>query len=372
MEVTRKERMSNFELMRIISMFMIVVWHVITRNELVRNTSGTVSLVLSFLQFFLAVHVNSFMLLSGYFQVDKKIKIRKVIDLLFTSWFYRCLAVIIFVSLGLVTFSYVDIIKEISFLDITDNYWFINLYIALYLLAPFLNTMIKNFDQKEHRRCLITMTILFSIIPIITNGKNIDNTGFSIIHFIYLYLIGAYLRKYPLKDNWHFKRYSKEKFKTIILCLGITSFVLNFMLSSFSKYLLTFDNELINYIGTTLSYAEALYSNPLVLIQSIAYFVFFENTVIKSKVINKISTYMLGVYMIHENKLVRTHIYEFLNISENVNPLVAVLIVLGYALVIFILCIIIEALRTLIVKFFKKRRFFVKCENKICHFVANF
>ena len=80
----------------------------------------------------------------------------------------------------------------------------------------------------------------------------------------------------------------------------------------------------------------------------------------------------LGFYMIHENKLVRTHIYEFLNISENVNPLVAVLIVLGYALVIFILCIIIEALRTLIVKFFKKRRFFVKCENKICHFVANF
>ena len=51
MEVTKKERMSNFELMRIISMFMIVVWHVITRNELVRNTSGTVSLVLSFLQF---------------------------------------------------------------------------------------------------------------------------------------------------------------------------------------------------------------------------------------------------------------------------------------------------------------------------------
>ena len=372
MEVTRKERMSNFELMRIISMFMIVVWHVITRNELVRNTSGTVSLVLSFLQFFLAVLVNSFILLSRYFQVDKKIKIKKVIDLLFTSWFYRCLAVIIFVSLGLVTFSYVDIIKEISFLDITDNYWFINLYIALYLLAPFLNTMIKNFDQKGHRRCLITMTILFSIIPIITNGKNIDNTGFSIIPFIYLYLIGAYLRKYPLKDNWNFKRYSKEKFKTIILCLGITCFVLNFMLSSFSKYLLTFDNELINYIGTTLSYAEALYSNPLVLIQSIAYFVFFENTVIKNKVINKISTYMLGVYMIHENKLVRTHIYEFLNISENVNPLVAVLIVLGYALVIFILCIIIEALRTLIVKFLKKRRFFVKCENKICHFVANF
>ena len=26
MEVTKKERMSNFELMRIISMFMIVVW----------------------------------------------------------------------------------------------------------------------------------------------------------------------------------------------------------------------------------------------------------------------------------------------------------------------------------------------------------
>lgn len=372
MEVARKERMSNFELMRIISMFMIVVWHVITRNELVRNTTGTVSLVLSLLQFVLAVHVNSFMLLSGYFQVDKKTKVRKVIDLLFTSWFYRCLAVIVFVSLGLVAFSYVDIIKEINFLDITDNYWFINLYIALYLLSPFLNIMIKNLDQKGHRQCLIIMTILFSIIPIVTNGKNIDNTGFSIIHFIYLYLIGAYLRKYPLKDNWHFKRYSKEKFKTIIICFGIACFVLNFIISSFSKYLLSFDNQLINYIGTTLSYAEALYSNPLVLLQSIAYFVFFENIVIKNRVINKISTYMLGVYMIHENKLVRTYIYKFLNISKSTNPLIAVLIVLGYSLVIFISCIIIEALRTLIVKIMKKRRFFVKIEDKIYHFVANF
>ena len=81
---------------------------------------------------------------------------------------------------------------------------------------------------------------------------------------------------------------------------------------------------------------------------------------------------MLGVYMIHENKLVRTHIYEFLNISKVSNPLIAILIILGYALVIFVSCVIIEALRMLIVKFLKKRRFFVKFENKIYHFVANF
>ena len=50
MEMVKKdERLSNFELMRIISMFMIVVWHVIMHSDLIGRSSGTLNFVLEFI-----------------------------------------------------------------------------------------------------------------------------------------------------------------------------------------------------------------------------------------------------------------------------------------------------------------------------------
>ena len=50
MEMVKKnERFSNFELMRIISMFMIVVWHVIMHSDLIGRASGTLNFVLEFI-----------------------------------------------------------------------------------------------------------------------------------------------------------------------------------------------------------------------------------------------------------------------------------------------------------------------------------
>ena len=66
---------------------------------------------------------------------------------------------------------------------------------------------------------------------------------------------------------------------------------------------------------------------------------------------------MLGVYMIHENKLVRTHIYEFLNISKVSNPLIAIFNYFRICFSYFVSCVIIEALRMLMLIFLKKRRF---------------
>ena len=68
MEKTLKLRQSNFELMRIISMFMIVMWHVIISGVGLSQANNTLTLFLDIIKSVLVVHVNSFVLVTGYFQ----------------------------------------------------------------------------------------------------------------------------------------------------------------------------------------------------------------------------------------------------------------------------------------------------------------
>ena len=57
-------RQSNFELMRIVSMLFIIIWHIIVHGGII-NCTGTLKLVIDFIYLFTVVHVNSFVLLTG-------------------------------------------------------------------------------------------------------------------------------------------------------------------------------------------------------------------------------------------------------------------------------------------------------------------
>lgn len=68
--MSKKIRNSNFELMRIISMFLIVLYHTIYHGHIIQN-STTLFLKTFFLilEIITIVHVNSFVLVSGYYRL---------------------------------------------------------------------------------------------------------------------------------------------------------------------------------------------------------------------------------------------------------------------------------------------------------------
>ena len=69
-----KERSSNLELMRIISMFFIVLGHVFLFGKLLEVENKYLLLIYYFFEFILIVHVNSYVLVTGYFQSNSTIK----------------------------------------------------------------------------------------------------------------------------------------------------------------------------------------------------------------------------------------------------------------------------------------------------------
>ena len=71
-----KIRNSNYELMRIVSMFLIVLYHVIYHGQVLQNCHNEgAKIILELLEFFTLVHVNSFILVSGYFQSTSRFKL---------------------------------------------------------------------------------------------------------------------------------------------------------------------------------------------------------------------------------------------------------------------------------------------------------
>ena len=78
-----KERNSSYELMRIVSMFLIVLYHVILHGKMIENCENAgLKILLELIKFFTLVHVNSFILVTGYFQINSKFNQKKLWSLI--------------------------------------------------------------------------------------------------------------------------------------------------------------------------------------------------------------------------------------------------------------------------------------------------
>ena len=103
------------------------------------------------------------------------------------------------------------------------------------------------------------------------------------------------------------------------------------------------------------------YNFILIFITSVALFLFFKEIKLKNKFINRISILTLGIYLIHDHPLVRKTIYDVLGYSRSFNTNNYILTTIIVALVIFILCMIIELARQYIFNFIGKNLLTKRC-----------
>lgn len=371
-ETKREIRQSNFELMRIVSMVMIIVWHIIIYGKL-EGLTGNYKVFFDFLQAFLIVHVNSFLLLMGYFQYNKKMKIKKAIELLSASWFYRIVLTLIFVFCGIAIVSSLDFFKALFPLDMIRNYWFIEFYVLIYLFSPYFNLLIEKMTQKQFRKLLLLGFATFSILPMISGDLITSNGGYTVLQFVMMYFLGAYLGKYKVTENFHFKYYSKPKLQTIFFISYFLFGFLNLAVSSYGSSLAALDQPLLSFLGNNIQSRRLTYSNPIVILQTVCYFEFFSTLTFRSKKINRLSAYCLGAYLLTEHFLVQPWLYQFLKVDiTHFFGLRSMLRIFIVSVIILLTGILVEFLRKSIAQFLAKRKPFVTLKQKISSFVANY
>lgn len=376
-----KERNSSFELLRIISMLAIIFIHISGHGQVNLHTSGVTLNIINYLLIFSATLVNTFVLITGYFQCEKNIKLKNIFKLNNAMWFY---SVVICTIMFIFDLSVVHPITKLdlaqSYLPIQfGGYWFTKMYLVLYIISPFINCALNNSTQKRHFSYIVIGIILFSILPMCTNNLFYDNgRGFTIENFVLLYIIGAYLKKYPINKSRLLGVYSKSKINVILLFTAFFLLTFNFLLYKLGISLPA-GGGILGYMHNVFSKFFTAYCNPFIIIGSTCIFLIFSQMNIKSKFINKIGGLMFGVYLIHEFTYLNDVLYSwfgFANINGvgyivETNILVFIRIII-VDLIIFIGCTLIEFIRQFIFKFIYNRKISEKCRNKFYEYLKNF
>ena len=358
-----KIRNSNYELMRIISMFLIVLYHTIHHGVTIDlAVNPYAKLILEVLRMITVVHVNSFILVTGYFQCNSRFRLSKILELILLSTFYKLIIIFTFNHFDLIEFSSYQLIRELFPLDLVHN-WYFKYYLILYFLSPFINKAINNLNKRSYRNLIILLMIFFSIIPMLTNSVGLENHGYTLYQFFFMYVLGAYFRKYPFEI-----KISKFVYRlTLLLIFGLCVFI-NFCLFKESlKHIIP--GTLVGELAIAYQLYFLYYSNIIIVIQSIVYFLLFGTFSFSNKIVNHISKMMFGVYLIHDNNYIRANIYNWLNINnELVYSFRYFAYVIWIAIVVFVGSYIVESLRCYICALLKKIVNFKVVEEKLDNF----
>lgn len=352
-----KKRNTNYELMRIISMFFIIIWHILIHGNVFNNcTNPALKIIFAIVLFAIAVHVNSFIILTGYYQSKSKFKFRKLLSIIFQAIFYSLL--ILFIGIKLKWIQNITIVNIINNIlpEAISNYWFISLYVIIYTFSDYFNMIINNLNRKQLENLLILLFLVFSISPFLTGYRIINSEFAKLGAFIIMYLIGGYLNKYPLKENRILKKLSKTNYRLLLIGIFITCFTANYFTYKFGMNIKDTGVLLNNISQRILTATPTKYSNPFIIIQTIAYFEIFSTINFKNKFINYIGCNTLGIYLLHDHPLVRKHIYKLLKIDQPFSNYGFCFKILNCAIIIFITGIIVELIRKLLCYLYHKTK----------------
>ena len=337
---------------------MIIFWHFLIHGGVIDNANESLSIIIIFIRCLIYIHVNTFILATGYFRCDTRFKMSKIIQLNNSIWFYKAIIPLILIFFGLITLDKITLFKLLIPIH-TSGYWFITCYIYLYLLSPILNIVINNINKQNFKKFIILLFIIFSFLPFITNN-GIYNThdGYSLLQFIILYFIGAYLKKYKIENNYYFRNFTLNAKRIILfsfyLIIGI---MFGFVCVATSFYSF---NGIIGVVFKTISNSIGSYSNPFIIIESILFFLFFSLLNIKSKMINILSSTTIGIYLIHDNMYLSSFIYQFFGFDKQIYHVSILIKIFVCTVLVFFICFIVEYLRQKIFKFIYNRKISIK------------
>ena len=347
--------------LRIISMLMIVMLHVLKFGGFMELSSSTNYWILWFLEVSAFCAVDCYALISGYVAVYSKFKLSNLVFLWCRVSFYSVLISVIFkiffpseISNGLLVYSFFPVISH--------QYWYFTAYSLAFLFFPFLNEGINRLSKKQLRLLLVVIISLASFLkPLIAHFWGdvfVLNEGFSPWWLMILYVIGAYTRKYGFLRR-------AQSFRSIIFLGMYFAFVLLTWLSKL------FIHYCINHIGSEMIDEECLlnYQSITILGSAVSLLLAFEQLKFHKCVIRMIAAFSplaFSVYLIHDNSLIRQKflLEKFIWIAK-LPVYQMVLLVFGIVIGIFLVCSLLDLIRVFLFKKLKIKERLRSLELKI-------
>lgn len=149
-----------------------------------------------------------FMIATGYINKSININIKyykKIIPIIVVYFVYSVLALLLRHYVDGDTYSIRSFITEI--LSFTGNpySWYINMFIGLFCMAPFLNILYNSLNSKQDKRVLLIIFLMLTAIPTLFNGRFLGiiyfPSYFTGMYPISYYFIGKYINEYKPNIN---------------------------------------------------------------------------------------------------------------------------------------------------------------------------
>lgn len=317
-------RQSNFELLRIFSMLLVVLLHAnyfalgnISPEEVAQFP--VTAAVRIFCEQACIVCVNVFVMISGWFGI--KASQKGLCAFLFQVMF---LVGVVF-GVALVVGQPIDADSAAKAFYFGSYYWFVTAYIILYVLSPVLNA----FMEHASYRSALTVVVAFFAVELFfgrIRDAGLFNHGYSALSFVGLYLLARFLRLHARKvTQWRARRCFALYLLLTLLPAGLSYFVEGCL-----------GNE----------YMPIYYDSPAVILAAMFLVLGFARLSIQSRVVNRVAASVFAIYIVHLHPVVVPHYVGFLNhlYASVPLPLYMLGVLLG-AVVMGAVCVMLDKVR---------------------------
>lgn len=217
----KKQRNVNVDIIRCVAVFSVISVHFFLNNGFYQETvQGKRMYVMVLMRTAFMVCVPLFMMLTGYLMCGKELSVK------YYRGIRKTLCIYVMASLACLLFKVFYRKQEISavqgllgILNFTaaDYSWYVEMYIGLFLLIPFLNILYRGLETQRKKQYLILTLLICTTFPSLLNIWDFVTSGFwrtpviskewnalvpdwwTGIYPLTYYFLGAYLREYKIK-----------------------------------------------------------------------------------------------------------------------------------------------------------------------------
>ena len=302
------KRDSNFELLRIIAMLFIVVFHISTHAQ------GRELPTHKYICAITTGGVNLFILISGYFGI--KLKWKSLLNIIGQLIFFYIVTLFLIYYFFDYNVGLTDIAR--TFLPLSSsNWWFVRCYLMLMLISPAINIVLEKSTNKQLLFLMCVVTYL-SCISGFAFKNTVNHNGFNLFNFTFIYMLGGVIRKYDIPNKI-------KSIHLVAICVIATFFV--FIYHCFN--------------------AKAVYNNPALIIQVVALFCLIAKIHFKSTIVNSLATCMFPVYLLQDSPFgfkIYKVLYQY-GKEQHFRGSEYILTLLFYTIVLFTCAILLEKAR---------------------------
>lgn len=352
-EQIKQMRQSNIELLRIITMCLIIAHHTVLHGGAINIDFCKNKWISILLYPGGKIGYVTFIVISMYFLVDKQFKMERLLKVWLETLFYSVVFLFVASHIGGLELTITDYVSV--FLPITGNvHGYAATYILVYAITPFLAIVAKKINKQQMLfiiTALVIPNVLYWLVYNYTNHTQKINSNVSL--FVMIYFICYYIKKYSPK-------WTRKKLTLIILFIVswvgvccIYSFHVLYPENKFFTWLLAVSNS---------------QTSIIMLIGGFVLFFFFLNIKMKNrKWLNTLASSTLAILMIHDHNYFRKVLWnDVIHTQDWMYSRLFLIRVFITVISIYLICTVIDILRRcLLEKWIFNLKFIKKLCNKV-------